>query len=197
MHVSRKYTSSIHKRIFIFALDNNNCKKRVNVYIKMLGQYTSDTMNKLIIKTTARKDLPAILDVQKKAFLEVARFFHLKTLPPLEQTLEDVTREFDKGIILKAVMDERIVGSVRAYQKGDTCFIGKLVVGPEYQNKGIGKALMREIENHYRPVVKRYEIFTGMKDQRNRYVYDQLGYKPFKIEKLNDEVTFVYLEKSV
>ncbi len=169
-------------------------------------------MNQLIIEKAAPEDLPAILDLQKKAFLEVARFFHLKTLPPLEQTLESVTQEFEKGMILKACIedcpstkkgldsrlrgnDQTIVGSVRAYQKSDTCFIGKLFVLPEYQNHGIGKALMREIENQYRHTVKRYEIFTGMRDPRNRHLYDRLGYKPFKTEKLNDEVTFVYMEK--
>lgn len=180
-------------------------------------------MNQLIIEKAAREDLPAILDVQKKAFLEVARFFQLKTLPPLEQTLESVAGEFENGTILKAMVKQRlvvtdkpdsrlhtlkgtsgndreetiIVGSVRAHQKDDTCYIGKLVVLPEYQNRGIGKAVMREIENQYRRTVRRYEIFTGSRDPRNRYLYDQLGYKPFRTERINEELTFVYMEKSV
>ncbi|MEE9913064.1 MAG: GNAT family N-acetyltransferase [Deltaproteobacteria bacterium] len=89
----------------------------------------------------------------------------------------------------------RIVGSVRAYQKDDTCFIGKLVVLPGYQNQGIGKALMREIEKQFHNAVARYEIFTGSRDPRNRYLYDQLGYKPFRTERINEELTFVYMEK--
>jgi ribosomal protein S18 acetylase RimI-like enzyme len=92
--------------------------------------------------------------------------------------------------------DVIIVGSVRAYQKDDTCYIGRLVVLPEYQNQGIGKALMREIENQYKNMVKRYALFTGESDPRNRYLYDQLGYKPYKTKKLDDEITMVYLEKS-
>ncbi len=152
-------------------------------------------MKDLIIKTADRDNLPAILHVQKKAFLKVAMFFHLKTLPPLTQTLEDVNREFEKGIILKTVMDSRIIGSVRAYQNDDTCFIGRLVVVPEYQNQGIGKALKREIENQYKDIVKRYELFTGSRDTRNLHLYDRLGYRPYKTEKLNEEVSFVYLEK--
>lgn len=171
-------------------------------------------MNRLIIARAVQDDLPAILDVQKKAFLEVARSFHLTTLPPLEQTLDSVALEFEKGVILKATVlntlttkkqldsglrrnDIRIVGSVRAYQKDDTCFIGKLVVVPEYQNQGIGQALMREVESHYRRTVRRYEIFTGSRDPRNRHLYDQLGYQPFRSERINEELTFVYMEKSV
>jgi ribosomal protein S18 acetylase RimI-like enzyme len=153
-------------------------------------------MNKLIITQATKEDLPTILDIQKKAFLEVARAFHLKTLPPMEQTLNSVTTEFMNGMILKASIANTIVGSVRAYQKTDTCYIGKLIVLPMYQNKGIGKALMQEIENQYKNIVKRYELFTGKRDPRNRHLYDQLGYKAFKTEKLNDEISFVYMEKS-
>jgi ribosomal protein S18 acetylase RimI-like enzyme len=172
-------------------------------------------MNDIIITQATKEDLPAILVIQKKAFLVVARAFHLKTLPPLEQTLDSVTDEFMNGMILKATLmqtlaikddldsrvrgndkEDIIVGSVRAYKKADTCYIGKLIVLPEYQNKGIGKALMRKIENQYINIVKRYELFTGERDPRNRYLYDQLGYKVFKTEKLNDEISFIYMEKS-
>jgi len=176
----------------------------------------------LIITPAVKEDLPAILDVQKKAFWEVAKVFHVKSLPPMEQTLESLMDEFVNGTILKASLvntlkpsklldtglrtlkgtsrydndDVMIVGSVRAYTKTDTCYIGKLIVLPEHQSKGIGKALMHEIENQYKNIVKRYELFTGTRDPRNRHLYDQLGYKSFKTEKINDELSFVYMEKN-
>ena len=153
-------------------------------------------MNELIIAQAVKKDLPIILDIQRKAFMEVAGLFNLKTLPPIEQTLESLIEEFVNGTILKASIANTIIGSVRAYRKNDTCHIGKLVVLPDYQNKGIGKALMNDIENQYKSIVKRYELFTGARDPRNRYLYNQLGYKSFKTEKLNDEISFVYMEKS-
>jgi GNAT superfamily N-acetyltransferase len=71
------------------------------------------------------------------------------------------------------------------------------VVLPDYQNKGIGKALMSEIENQFKNIVNRYELFTGSRDQRNQYLYNQRGYKSFKTEKLNDEISFVYMEKKI
>jgi ribosomal protein S18 acetylase RimI-like enzyme len=92
--------------------------------------------------------------------------------------------------------DVTIVGSVRAYNHDDTCYINRLVVLPEYQNRGIGKALMNEIEKQFKTIVKRYELFTGSRDTRNQYLYNQLGYKPFKTEYLNSEITFVFMEKS-
>ena len=54
---------------------------------------------------------------------------------------------------------------------------------------------MNEIENQFKNIVKRYELFTGSRDQRNLYLYNQLGYKSFKTEKLNPQITFVFMEK--
>ena len=42
--------------------------------------------------------------------------FHNPEIPPLKQKLDDVLREYQKGIILKAVEeDNTIIGSVRGY----------------------------------------------------------------------------------
>ena len=142
-------------------------------------------MNDLIITRAVKEDLPIILDIQRKAFLEVAKTFNLQSMPQIEQTLESLTAEFKSHTILKASLADTIVGSVRAYLKKDTCYISRLVVLPEYQNKGIGKALMKEIEKQFKNIVKRYELFTGSRDQRNQYLYNQLGYKSFKTQKLN------------
>ena len=72
-------------------------------------------MNELIITQAVKEDLPIILDIQRKAFLEVARTFHLKSMPQIEQTLESLTAEFKNHTILKASLADTIVGSVRAY----------------------------------------------------------------------------------
>jgi GNAT superfamily N-acetyltransferase len=152
-------------------------------------------MNELIIAQAVKEDLPTILDIQKKAFLEVARNFNLESMPQIEQTLESLKDEFVNCTFLKASIINKIVGSVRAYKNNDTCYISKLIVLPENQNKGIGKALMNAIENQFSIFVKRYELFTGVRDSRNLYIYDQLGYKSFKTEKHNDIISYVHMEK--
>lgn len=61
-------------------------------------------------------------------------------IPPLKQTLTDVENEFQKGIILKALDDDKtIIGSVRAFCDNETVYIGKLMVHPSKQGQGIGK----------------------------------------------------------
>jgi ribosomal protein S18 acetylase RimI-like enzyme len=153
-------------------------------------------MNELIITQALQEDLHIILDIQRKAFLEVAKTFNLQSMPQIEQTLESLTDEFINCTFLKAAHANTIVGSVRAYNNNDTCYINRLIVLPDYQNQGIGKVLMNEIENRFKKIVNRYELFTGSRDPRNIYLYNQLGYRSFKTEKYNNEISFVYMEKN-
>ena len=104
--------------------------------------------------------------------------------------------EYAYKTFLKAVDSGRIIGSVRANVNNNSCYIGKLIVHPDYQNKGIGTALMNSIENYFMGC-ERYELFTGQKSVKNLYLYKKLGYKVFKEEKISEKLALVYLEKKV
>ncbi len=138
-------------------------------------------------------DGPEILALQKCAYYPEAALYDDFTIPPLTQTIEELLVQFDDHTFLKAVEDGRIVGSVRARREGDTCYIGRLVVHPDFQNRGIGTALMQRIEE-YVPAL-RYELFTGTQSKRNLYLYEKLGYREFRTERQTDKVQIVFLEK--
>ena len=97
-------------------------------------------------------------------------------------------------IITKATEDDKIVGSVRAYGENGTVYIGKLIIHPDWQRKGIGTKLLLEIEHIYRD--KRYELFTSTRSTGNIKLYEHLGYKIFMEKAINNELKFVYLEKN-
>ena len=107
-----------------------------------------------------------ILDLQKLAYQSEARLYENENIPPLTQTLEAIEKEFSSHIFYKAVISEKIIGSIRAIMHNNTCFIGKLIVHPTLQGKGIGTALMGAMESHFLDV-KRYELFTGTKSLGN------------------------------
>lgn len=151
-------------------------------------------MNNLLIKRARVEDAKAILNLQKLAYLSEAEIYNNKSIPPLTQTLEEIRAEFDNQIFLKALIDERIVGSVRAYQTEGTCHIGRLVVHPKFQNRGIGSRLMNEIEGAFEKA-KRLELFTGDNSERNLYLYHKLGYREFRRKNFQDNFVLVFLEK--
>ena len=97
-------------------------------------------------------------------------------------------------MFLKASADGKIVGCVRGYVRDGTCFIGRLIVHPDLQNQGIGTRLMNEMEQHFHQA-RRYELFTGERSERNLHLYQKLGYRAFRTERLTDRVAIVYLEK--
>ena len=148
----------------------------------------------LRIEKALENDLVEILDLQKNAFISEAKINNDYTIPPLTQTLESIVNEFENSVFLKATIDNKIVGSVRAYERDGICNIGRLIVHPNFENRGIGTKLMVSIEELFKNCNK-YEVFTGEKSNKNLYLYNKLGYKEFKRSKISDKLTIVYLEK--
>jgi ribosomal protein S18 acetylase RimI-like enzyme len=140
------------------------------------------------------EDAEEILELQRLAYSSEAAIYDDYTIPPLTQTLEDIESDFDRHLFLKAIVDDQIIGSVRGYLEEGSCFIGRLIVHPAYQNQGIGSRLMEEIENRFGEA-KRFELFTGHKSRRNIYLYGKLGYEAFRTVRVNDDLKLVYLEK--
>ena len=135
-----------------------------------------------------------ILILQKLAFQSQARLYDDYGLPPLTETLEDIRNEFGRQIFLIAEVDGRIVGSVRGAAKDGTCHVGRLVVHPDFQNQGIATKLMEELEAEFSSV-DRFELFTGHKSKKSLYLYQKLGYRIIKSEKVREDLKLVYMEK--
>ncbi len=146
------------------------------------------------IKKADIDDSEDILEIQKLAYQIEAKHYNNYDIPPLKQTVQELKKQFQDHTILKAISDNKIVGTVRAYEKESTCYIGRLAVHPDMHNNGIGTALMNAIEDRYNPL--RYELFTGSESIKDIYIYEKLGYRIFK--KTKEEcgtIELVYMEK--
>ena len=141
-----------------------------------------------------RNDLSEILQLQYLAYQSEADLFGNREIPPLKQTLDEVADDFDKGIILKMTDGNAIIGSVRAKEQNGTVYIGKLMVHPDHRRKGLGTKLLAAIEEQYPG--KRYELFTSTRSSDNIRLYSKLGYAEFDRKAVNDELCFVYMQKT-
>ena len=146
------------------------------------------------IKRATVPDAGELLALQKLAYRSEAEIYDDFRIPPLVQTMEQMEMDFEKQICLKAVVDGKIVGSVRAFAEEGTCYIGRLLVHPEFQNRGIGTELMGRIEEVFGES-KRFELFTGHRSEKNLHLYGKLGYRAFKTERVHDHLTIVFMEK--
>lgn len=161
----------------------NPVKKRV----------TRNLFKRIRLENAKTEDLEQILVLQKTAYASEAERYGDNDLPPLKQTLAEIIEEFSDHLFLKLELDDRIIGSVRARLEGGTCFIGKLIVHPNYQNLGLARLLMETLEKRFE-TVDRFELFTGHKSEPALNLYYQLGYSIFS-EKPLDTHTLVFLQK--
>lgn len=148
----------------------------------------------MLIEPANPIDAQDILDLQKLAYQSEAMLYNDYSIPPLTQSLDQMQVDFRQQVVFKATLDGRIVGSVRGYLQDGTCHIGRLIVHPEFQNQGIGTRLLNKIETHFREAW-RYELFTGERSERNLYLYDKLGYRIYRTERLTEKAAIVFLEK--
>ncbi len=139
-------------------------------------------------------DASAILSLQKLAYQSEARLYDDWTLPPLVQTLDALRSELAESVVLAATASGALIGSVRARVSDGVSHVGRLIVHPDWQGRGIGAALMRHIERAY-VQAPRIELFTGARSTGNIRLYERLGYVRSREQVLSPVLTLVYLEK--
>jgi ribosomal protein S18 acetylase RimI-like enzyme len=149
----------------------------------------------VIITKASAADAEEILALQKLAYISEAKRYNDYKLPPLTQTLPEILDDFKNYIVLKAVSGNIIVGSVRG-QLNDVgaCYIGRLMVHPDFQKRGIGSRLMAAIEAAF-PKAWKFTLFTGHKSADTIRLYQTLGYVVTRNERVNEAVTAVHLDK--
>ncbi|HEY5915145.1 MAG TPA: GNAT family N-acetyltransferase [Verrucomicrobiae bacterium] len=152
------------------------------------------SIDKIIYLRADEADAPEILALQKVAYQSEAEIYGDHSLPALEQTLEQLQADFDRMLFFKAVVNSKIIGSVRGYSVGETAHLSRVIVHPYFRRRGIGRRLLDEIELAF-PNAARFEAFTGHQSKRNLYQLTKRGYQPFKTEPFSPAINWVYLQK--
>ena len=129
----------------------------------------------LTIRRATERDFPVLLKIQAEAFGAYEGTY--ETAAWTRETLENVTLDAKDKVILVAEWDGAVAGSVRFWNAGGVCVIRLLSVSPACQDRGIGKALMQEIEHCAGDAHKLY-VCTMLRASRNIAMFLNLGYRP-------------------
>ena len=178
----------------------------------------ANSLDKILFHRAEKIDAPEILALQKIAYQSEAELYGDDSLPALHQTLEDLESDFermpqreatvlgargaqdssatdlDRIIFVKAVVNGKIIGSIRGYAMDGSAYLSRLNVHPYFRGRGIGRRLLEEIEQVF-PHVNRFEIKTGHRSKRNLFQLAKRGFEAFKTESFTPIITWVYLQK--
>lgn len=98
-------------------------------------------------------------------------------LDALTETVEDVRRWLGERLVLVARSGCRLVGAVAADRRGTDWHIGRLMVAPDLQGRGLGRALLRRIEEAAPDGVTGFRLSTGSGSARNLRILRKAGYR--------------------
>ena len=154
----------------------------------------SNTMSDCEIAT--KKDIKELYDLQLRAFESEAEMIGSRNVPALMETYEHSCEDFDNWTVLvKRNESGKIIGAVRFQPIDDHIEIGRLMVAEEYRNQGMATALMHAVEEVTTASV--FELYTCTRSYINIDLYEKLGYRAYKEEKGEEDLSFVYMRKIV
>lgn len=140
-------------------------------------------------------DAGEILTLQRAAYVTEAQLHGDPFLPPLVESLEQVSRTITESIMVKATLGTRLAGCVRGRINDRTCLVGRLAVAPDLQGRGIGRALMDALEQEAVGLADACVLFTGHLSEANLRLYRRLGYGETHRERVADHLTLVHMRK--
>ena len=140
-------------------------------------------------------DAQAILVVQRLAFAPAAERYGDDRLPPLVETAEEIADDIREHVVLVAVEDGEIIGSVRGVERDGCVYVGRLVVLPAAQRQGAARRLMLELEDRFASAPC-FELFTGNLNEPGMGLYRQLGYEETERRPIEGTLELVYMRKT-
>jgi len=122
-------------------------------------------------------DAGELFTLQRACWIQEAQDNPGVEIPALHESLDDLRGWIARDTVLVARSAGRLVGAVRAALREGSWDIGRLMVAPDLQGRGLGRVLLERIEAAAPPGATSYELFTGAGSLRNQRLYKKAGYR--------------------
>lgn len=139
-----------------------------------------------------RSELKRIFQMQKAAYKIESKILHVKSLPPLSETLQDIENSTDEVFI--GLIDSLPVGAIFLEKSNNVIIISKLIVAPEYFRQGIAKGLLNYCLTTYPNT--NFQVETGVKNNPALQLYRSLRFQVFSETILESNLKILKLERS-
>jgi len=129
------------------------------------------------IVPATRGDAAEILTLQRACWVQEALANDTLDIPALHESLADVEEALGEWEHYVVRVAGRLVGAVRGRLDGEVWDIGRLMVAPDLQGRGLGRALLDHIQAVAPPAATSYSLFTGAASAENQRMYKKAGFR--------------------
>ncbi|WP_240938165.1 GNAT family N-acetyltransferase [Nocardioides sp. JQ2195] len=98
-------------------------------------------------------------------------------IPPLHESLADVVASLETWTTHVVRHHGRLLASCRGRLDGTTWDIGRLMVAPDLQGRGLGRWILQHAESLAPGQATSYSLFTGARSTENLRMYKKAGYR--------------------
>lgn len=137
-------------------------------------------------------DAGELLTLQRAAYSTEAQIYGDPFLPALTQTLDELREEIQQPTL--GIRDgTRLVAALRWRVEGPVAHIGRIIVAPDMQGRGLGTTLLRGAERL--SGASSFELFTGHLSAANLRLYEREGYRQTMRVPIREGLEIIYLQK--
>jgi tRNA (guanine37-N1)-methyltransferase len=135
----------------------------------------------LEIRLATRADAGELFTLTRACWLQEQWANPGAVIPALEESFDDAVRGIEEWTTFVALAGGRIVGATRGRiaggPGGSSWDIGRVMVAPDLQGRGLGRLLLERAEEAAPDDVTSYELWTGAKSEANLRMYKKAGYR--------------------
>ncbi len=137
----------------------------------------------LDVRPAVAADAGELFTLQRACWLQELEVNPGVEIPALRESLDEVRRWLGEWTVLVArePTSGRLVGAVRGRVTGDgehqDWDLGRIMVAPDLQRRGLGRQLLELIQEVSPPQVQTFSLFTGAGSRRNIAMYKKAGFR--------------------
>ena len=124
-----------------------------------------------------RGDVGELLTLQRACWVQEALANDLLEIPALHESLADLEASLDEWSWYVVRSAGRLVGAVRGRLEGEAWDIGRVMVAPDLQGRGLGRVLLEHIQAVAPAEASSYVLFTGARSTDNQRMYKRAGFR--------------------
>ncbi|HEX2895311.1 MAG TPA: tRNA (guanosine(37)-N1)-methyltransferase TrmD [Marmoricola sp.] len=144
-------------------------------------RHPAELVDDLELRLVQPADAGELFTLQRACWVQELQANPGVPIPALAESLEDVRRWTGTDTVLVLRSAGRLVGAVRgvlhAGPEGAVWDIGRLMVAPDLQGRGLGRLLLERIEALAPDAATGFVLFTGAGSVRNQKMYKKAGYR--------------------